>query len=48
MTRTTRKTVIFLHPFTLKGVGGTLSPGEYQVITDDGAAALGFGAAAAA
>jgi hypothetical protein len=35
MTRTTRKTVIFLHPFTLKGVDGALPPGEYQVVTDE-------------
>jgi hypothetical protein len=35
MTRTTRKTVIFLHPFTLKGVDRTLPPGEYQVVTDE-------------
>ena len=27
-TRTTRKTVVFLHPFTLKGVDRTLPPGE--------------------
>jgi hypothetical protein len=35
MTRTTRKTVIFLHPFTLKGVDRTLPPGEYRVVTDE-------------
>lgn len=27
--------MIFLHPFTLKGVDGTLPPGEYQVVTDE-------------
>ena len=34
-TRTTRKTVVFLHPFTLKGVDRTLPPGEYQTVTDE-------------
>jgi hypothetical protein len=34
-TRTTRKTVVFLHPFTLKGVDRTLPPGEYRTITDE-------------
>jgi hypothetical protein len=34
-TRTTRKTVTFLHPFTLKGVDRTLSPGAYQTVTDE-------------
>lgn len=34
-TRTTRKKVVFLHPFTLKGVDRTLPPGEYQTITDE-------------
>jgi hypothetical protein len=35
MTRTTRKIVTFVHPFLLKGVGRTLSPGKYQVVTDE-------------
>jgi hypothetical protein len=35
MTRTTRKTVVFLHPFTLKGVERTLPPGKYQTVTDE-------------
>jgi hypothetical protein len=35
MTRTTRKTVTFLHPFTLKGVDRTLPPGEYQTVMDE-------------
>ena len=34
-TRTTRKKVIFHHPFTLKGVDRTLPPGEYPTVTDD-------------
>jgi hypothetical protein len=34
-TRTTRKTVTFLHPFTLEGVDRTLPAGEYQVVTDE-------------
>jgi len=35
-TRTTRKTVVFRHPFTLKGVDRTLPPGEYhQTVTDE-------------
>jgi hypothetical protein len=35
MTRTSRKTVTFVHPFLLKGVDRLLPPGEYQVITDE-------------
>jgi hypothetical protein len=35
MTRTTRKTVTFFHPFTLKGVDRTLPPGEYQTVMDE-------------
>lgn len=34
-TRTTRKTVKFLHPFILEGVDRTLPGGEYQVVTDE-------------
>jgi hypothetical protein len=35
LTRTTRKTVTFIHPFLLKGIDRTLPPGEYQVVTDE-------------
>jgi hypothetical protein len=35
MTRTSRKTVTFVHPFLLKGVDRLLPPGKYQVITDE-------------
>ena len=34
-TRTTRKTVTFLHPFTLKGIDRTLPPGAYRTVTDE-------------
>jgi len=35
MARTRRETVVFLHPFLLKGVGRTLPAGNYEVLTDD-------------
>ena len=35
MTRTTRKTLTFLHPFTLEGVDRALPAGEYEVVTDE-------------
>jgi hypothetical protein len=34
-TRTQRKTVIFSHPFRLKGVDRVLPPGNYEVVTDE-------------
>jgi len=34
-TRTQRKTVVFSHPFRLKGVDRVLPPGDYQVVTDE-------------
>jgi hypothetical protein len=30
-----RKTVVFSHPFRLKGVDRVLPPGDYEVITDE-------------
>ena len=33
--RTKRKTVTFVHPFLLKGIGRTLPPGEYVVLTGE-------------
>ena len=33
--RTTRKTVIFGNPFSLKGVGRILPAGNYEVVTDE-------------
>jgi hypothetical protein len=33
--RTTRKTVIFSNPFSLKGVGRILPAGSYEVVTDE-------------
>jgi hypothetical protein len=33
--RTTRKTVVFRHPFRLKGVDRALPAGDYAVITDE-------------
>jgi hypothetical protein len=33
--RTTRKTVVFRHPFRLKGVDRVLPAGDYAVITDE-------------
>ena len=35
ITRTSRKTVAFKHPFLLKGVDRPLPPGSYQVVTDE-------------
>jgi len=34
-TRTRRKTVVFSHPFLLKGVDRVLPPGNYEVVTDE-------------
>jgi hypothetical protein len=34
-TRTQRKTVVFSHPFRLKGVDRILPPGDYEVLTDE-------------
>ena len=34
-TRTQRKTVVFSHPFRLKGVDRVLPPGDYEVVTDE-------------
>jgi len=34
-TRTQRKTVVFNHPFRLKGVDRVLPPGDYEVMTDE-------------
>jgi hypothetical protein len=33
--RTTRKNVKFNHPFSIEGVGRVLSPGTYEIVTDD-------------
>jgi hypothetical protein len=33
--RTSSKTVIFAHPFLLKGVDRILAAGDYQVVTDE-------------
>ena len=33
--RRTTKTVSFKHAFTLSGVGRTLQPGDYEVITEE-------------
>jgi hypothetical protein len=33
--RTTSKTVSFVYPFLLKGIGRTLSAGDYRVVTDE-------------
>ena len=35
MTRSHSKTVVFSHPFELKGVGRVLPPGNYRVVTDE-------------
>ena len=32
-TRSKQKTVVFVHPFLLKGIGRTLPAGEYDVLT---------------
>jgi hypothetical protein len=34
-TRTRRKTVVFSHPFRLKGIDRALPPGDYEVVTDE-------------
>ena len=34
-TRTQRETVVFSHPFWLKGVDRVLPRGEYEVVTDE-------------
>lgn len=33
--RTKRKTIAFVHPFLLNGVGRTLPAGAYEVLTDE-------------
>ncbi len=33
--RRTTKTVSFKHPFTLSGVGRSLHPGDYEIITEE-------------
>src|SRR5215467_11042922 len=33
--RTQRKTVVFSHPFRVKGVDRVLPPGHYEVVTDE-------------
>ncbi len=35
LTRTTRETVTFRSPFSLKGVGRLLPAGNYEVVTDE-------------
>ena len=35
MTRSNSKTVVFNHPFELKGVDRALPPGNYRVVTDE-------------
>lgn len=35
MTRTKRLTLTFRHPFSLKGVGRLLAPGQYEVVADE-------------
>jgi hypothetical protein len=34
-TRSRRKTVVFRHPFRLKGIERVLPPGNYEVVTDE-------------
>jgi hypothetical protein len=34
-TRTQRKTVVFSHPFRLRGIDRVLPPGNYEVVTDE-------------
>jgi len=34
-TRTKRVTLRFLHPFTLKGIGRQLPPGNYEIVSDE-------------
>jgi hypothetical protein len=33
--RTKRVTLRFLHPFTLKGIGRQLPPGNYEIVSDE-------------
>jgi hypothetical protein len=33
--RTQRRTVVFNHPFQLKGIDRALPPGDYEVVTDE-------------
>ena len=35
MTRSNSKTVVFNHPFELKGIDRVLPPGNYRVVTDE-------------
>jgi hypothetical protein len=35
ITRTRSKSVVFSHPFELRGVDRTLPPGEYKAVTDE-------------
>ena len=35
MTRSNSKTVVFNHPFELKGIDRALPPGNYRVVTDE-------------
>jgi len=35
ITRTKRVTLRFLHPFTLKGIGRQLQPGNYEIVSDE-------------
>jgi hypothetical protein len=34
-TRSQRKTIVFSHPFRLKGIERVLLPGNYEVVTDE-------------
>jgi hypothetical protein len=34
-TRTKRITLKFLHPFSLKGIGRQLPPGNYEIVSDE-------------
>ncbi len=34
-TRSHSKSIVFSHPFELKGVDGILPPGDYRVVTDE-------------
>ena len=35
ITRTKRVTFSFRHPFTLKGIGRQLPPGNYEIVSDE-------------
>ena len=35
ITRSHSNSVVFRHPFELKGIDGVLPPGEYRVVTDE-------------